>query len=168
MFNLGYMAIRGIHVPQNFTEARVQFEAAAAKDLPAAWNGLGALLGGWGWCVGAGRCHCPAPACGLPPLPPPLASLRCPRGPLPPLPPPPLSLLLLRPPGVLYFHGQGVPVNFTQARLHFERAASRDHDAAFNLGTIYQVAACRGRCLAWAAATAWLAAVHGSAAPCHP
>ena len=41
MFNLGYMSIRGIHAPQNYTQARLHFEAAAAKDLPAAWNGLG-------------------------------------------------------------------------------------------------------------------------------
>merc|ERR1739841_446150 len=30
-------------VPRNFTEAKRRFEAAAAKDLPAAHNGLGVL-----------------------------------------------------------------------------------------------------------------------------
>lgn len=41
--------------------------------------------------------------------------------------------------GVLHFHGQGTPVNYTAARLYFEQAADRDHDAAYNLGTVYQV-----------------------------
>ena len=38
------MAIKGLHVPANFTEAREHFEAAAARDLPSALNGLGACL----------------------------------------------------------------------------------------------------------------------------
>lgn len=36
------MAIKGLHVAPNFTEAREHFEAAAARDLPSALNGLGA------------------------------------------------------------------------------------------------------------------------------
>ncbi|KAL4458581.1 hypothetical protein ABPG75_013446 [Micractinium tetrahymenae] len=40
--------------------------------------------------------------------------------------------------GVLYFHGQGVPVNYSESVRYFALAADRDHDAAFNLATMYQ------------------------------
>lgn len=40
-----YMAIKGLHVPQNFTKAREHFQDAAAYDLPSALNGLGARAG---------------------------------------------------------------------------------------------------------------------------
>lgn len=40
-----YMAIKGLHVPQNFTKAREHFQDAAAHDLPSALNGLGARVG---------------------------------------------------------------------------------------------------------------------------
>lgn len=37
------MHVRGLHHAENHTAARELFEAAAAHDLPAAWNGLGVL-----------------------------------------------------------------------------------------------------------------------------
>ena len=41
--------------------------------------------------------------------------------------------------GVLHFHGQGMPVDYAEAKRYFEMAALQDHDAAYNLATIYQV-----------------------------
>ena len=35
--------LQGLFVPQNYTAAKEKFELAAAKDLPAAFNGLGVL-----------------------------------------------------------------------------------------------------------------------------
>lgn len=48
------------------------------------------------------------------------------------------------PAGVLHFHGQGVPVNHSEAARYFAMAADRDHDAAFNLAIMYQASAVRG------------------------
>jgi TPR repeat protein len=41
--------------------------------------------------------------------------------------------------GVLYFHGQGVAANLSEAFRYFEMASTLDHDGAYNLGTMYQV-----------------------------
>lgn len=54
--------------------------------------------------------------------------------------PPPLPLCPLQA-GVLHFHGQGVPANYSEAARYFAMAADRDHDAAFNLATVYQAGA---------------------------
>ena len=55
---------------------------------------------------------------------------------------------------MLYFHGQGVPVDYAEARRYFEMAALTDHDSAYNLATIYQASTqgmliVRGTLLAW-------------------
>ncbi len=132
-----YMAIKGLHTPQNFTRAREHFEDAAARDLPSALNGLGAhpaaacsaafcaaaahveWLVSLVWIANGAR-RSPWYFCLIQSLP---------------------LLHPILPAGVLHFHGQGTAVNYTAARLYFEQAADRDHDAAYNLATVYQVGA---------------------------
>jgi hypothetical protein len=43
MFNLGYMHLKGIQVPQNTSQAVNYFQQAAARGLAAGHNGLGVL-----------------------------------------------------------------------------------------------------------------------------
>eukprot|EP00798_Chlamydomonas_sp_ICE-L_P030619 gene30619-35630_t len=43
IFNLGYMAMKGLHVPENMTRAREYFEKATVKDLSYAHNGVGVM-----------------------------------------------------------------------------------------------------------------------------
>lgn len=40
--------------------------------------------------------------------------------------------------GVLFYHGQGVEVNLTEAFRYFKLGSLVDHDAAYNLGNMYQ------------------------------
>jgi TPR repeat protein len=50
--------------------------------------------------------------------------------------------------GVLFYHGQGVEVNLTEAFRYFKLGSLVDHDAAYNLGNMYQVWLCVRLCFA--------------------
>ena len=161
LFNLGYMHIRGLHAAQNFTAARERFLEAAAKDLPAALNGLGAqqqalapapaslsfsslLLSPQHWPPLFRAC---SPHRSTAPVRPPSAPAPCRRGVLTcslhrrtaPCTAPSCTV------GVLYFHGQGVPINYTESLRYFQLAAGQDHDATYNLGTMYQASLAGGQ-----------------------